>query len=1050
MVLLLSTFAIKAQPTPASNQLPPSDSSFESTNPFSTVNPPAPAPVSVGDRSAVRFQQGNPFANAQKPTTPVQASTGPAMSLNAPASGANMNDFNLLSYALDARRRGDIANAQSALQQLIKRDPTNPQYQRLLRELPAFAQSSSPSTPSTGTSLQDLLGAPAVTTSPITVAPGGIPFEEGEGGSVPSVIPGEGTGTAPIIPTGVDPGMIDLDDFDLNLNDLGKAGLKGLKEKIRKSREDFKQAVRLRKDGEFAEANVLLESIRQELEATGGDDASRLLAEVKYELEHMLLYKSADDMEKGLFEISTKAIEDYEKKEGGPTKESMQLRKKLQKYQLDPHRLSIDKVSPDFIAEEADLHNLLIRARTQIVNGDRDGAMSTYREIELRYPDSVEAKYYQTLIANELHKISYLDRERTRSLLLSQISRAWTPPQVIDRSLDETDIVNSEDNPIVKKLKGIVIPKITLSNIELTRAIEFLSDASVRYDFTGEDPKGVNIIPVFDPNEEDPRVNLNSRNLTLERILEVLVNQVNFDFEVQEDAVVIAKSKTNKGDRNYIMEFFPVSRPTVLKLTGGAGGGDPGAGGAPDPFGGAPGAGAGLGGGGGEEEALKNFFIRAGIPLDDPDASFAFDGTQIIVRHSQRVIQRVRDILRRYDQQQTQVEIEAKFLEVQQGDLEELGFDWSFDWGQGRPLLESDGSLQRNEQGYPILEHRVGLTPNTRGLSDAFSYTSNSSKTTISRGSASDGTADVQEYDNSPPNLPNTLDLAINSGQFLKTMSNLAEGSSTIFGAAQVNLIIKALQRRAGTELLSAPKVTVNDQGTANITVAQEFRYPENYDPGEISQNGSGFTGATPNSFTERNVGVELSVTPQVQANDTISMHLEPTVTEFEGFVEYGGNSVVIGGGNQGNVGGNQGNQGNNFGGNQGFGGSQDQVVIVQPSGIYQPIFSVRRVVTDVTIYDGATVMIGGLTREEVKSVRDKVPILGNIPGIGRLFRSEGESSLKRNLVIFVTGNIISPGGGPARQNLATIERGSMFQNPIVITPAGPERRLESRQRRQN
>ena len=179
-------------------------------------------------------------------------------------------------------------------------------------------------------------------------------------------------------------------------------------------------------------------------------------------------------------------------------------------------------------------------------------------------------------------------------------------------------------------------------------------------------------------------------------------------------------------------------------------------------------------------------------------------------------------------------------------------------------------------------------------------------------------------------------------------------------------------------------------------------------------------------------------------------MHLEPTVTEFEGFVEYGGNSVVIGGGNQGNNNGNQGNQGG-FGGNQGnFGGSQEQVVIVQPSGIYQPIFSVRRVVTDVTIYDGATVMIGGLTREEVKSVQDKVPILGNIPGIGRLFRSEGESSLKRNLVIFVTGNIISPGGGPARQNLATIERGSMFQNPIVITPAGPERRLESRQRRQN
>ena len=87
--------------------------------------------------------------------------------------------------------------------------------------------------------------------------------------------------------------------------------------------------------------------------------------------------------------------------------------------------------------------------------------------------------------------------------------------------------------------------------------------------------------------------------------------------------------------------------------------------------------------------------------------------------------------------------------------------------------------------------------------------------------------------------------------------------------------------------------------------------------------------------------------------------------------------------------------------------------------------------------------VIGGLTREEVKTVNDRVPVLSNIPGIGRLFRSEGESSLKRNLMIFVTGNIISPGGGPARQDLATIQRGSVYQNPIVITPAGPERRVE-------
>jgi len=57
--------------------------------------------------------------------------------------------------------------------------------------------------------------------------------------------------------------------------------------------------------------------------------------------------------------------------------------------------------------------------------------------------------------------------------------------------------------------------------------------------------------------------------------------------------------------------------------------------------------------------------------------------------------------------------------------------------------------------------------------------------------------------------------------------------------------------------------------------------------------------------------------------------------------------------------------------------------------------------------------MMGGLTREDVRKANDKVPVLGNVPVLGRLFRSHGESSQKRNLLIFVTANLVSPGGSP-------------------------------------
>ena len=100
-----------------------------------------------------------------------------------------------------------------------------------------------------------------------------------------------------------------------------------------------------------------------------------------------------------------------------------------------------------------------------------------------------------------------------------------------------------------------------------------------------------------------------------------------------------------------------------------------------------------------------------------------------------------------------------------------------------------------------------------------------------------------------------------------------------------------------------------------------------------------------------------------------------------------------------------------------------------------------REISTEVTIFDGATVVMGGLTRDEVRSVVDKVPVLGDIPGLGRIFRSEGETRQKRNLLIFVTANLVSPGGSPARQNYRNVNANALFQNPTIMTPSGSANR---------
>ena len=115
------------------------------------------------------------------------------------------------------------------------------------------------------------------------------------------------------------------------------------------------------------------------------------------------------------------------------------------------------------------------------------------------------------------------------------------------------------------------------------------------------------------------------------------------------------------------------------------------------------------------------------------------------------------------------------------------------------------------------------------------------------------------------------------------------------------------------------------------------------------------------------------------------------------------------------------------------------RTVVLTPNVINQPIFSLRKVSTSVSVYDGSTVVLGGLVREDIQKVNDKVPVLGDVPLVGRLFRSKVDQNIKRNLIIFVTARLIDPSGQPI---LNTEEEEEVVQ-PLVgpdvyVQPTGP------------
>ena len=577
------------------------------------------------------------------------------------------------------------------------------------------------------------------------------------------------------------------------------------------------------------------------------------------------------------------------------------------------------------------------------------------------------------------------EHEKSRTDLLEEVQQSWqrtgaAPAPATEPGRGATKL------PLQQKLEAIAIPAVNFTNLELNRVVEALGALAEEFDATDHGPKGVNIV-LLDPANANPAVTITLRNVTLKRVLDFVTDSVGYQYEVESDAVVV-----RPGGERFVLatEVFPVPRATVLRMTGGAARPVGQVRRLPEAEDGKQAASpADL------THSLRQFLQRAGVNFDGvAGCNLAYDGSAIFVTETTRNLDRVRAILRRY-REVRQVEIEAKFMDVQEGALDELGVQWSagrrpaalIDPLTGAPLLNADGSPQvRDREQYRTADPASGTAVN-RTLADAFRNSQQSSEIIV------DGQA-VGTL--AAPLLPG----ASNLGQ---TAANLATIVGSI-GEFDVNAVVRALAQKSGTDLLSAPRVTVLSGSEALITVAQEMRYPQSF--GEIqSQVGSGrttgdgssgsagvaITAGTPKDFTTRNVGMELRVTPTVEEDGcSISLELNPKVTEFEGFTEYGGPSIAISGGR----------------------------TVTVPPGFFQPVFSVREVSTRVTIRDGATIVMGGLTREEVKNVEDKVPVLGDIPLLGRAFRSKGKSSQKRNLLIFVTASLVSPDGGSSISHL--------------------------------
>ncbi len=174
-----------------------------------------------------------------------------------------------------------------------------------------------------------------------------------------------------------------------------------------------------------------------------------------------------------------------------------------------------------------------------------------------------------------------------------------------------------------------------------------------------------------------------------------------------------------------------------------------------------------------------------------------------------------------------------------------------------------------------------------------------------------------------------------------------------------VDAALFAAQDDVRAKLLANPRVLVLDNEQAEIKIVEEIPYQQ------LTQSTEGGSAVGTTEF--RDVGVELRVTPHLTREGLIHLQLNPKFSTITGSV-----NIVSGGDN-----------------------------------IPQPVVATRETLTTALIKDGQTVVIGGLKKQKKIQETSKIPLLGDLPLLGALFRFEGESTVNSELVVFITPHVV-------------------------------------------
>ncbi len=352
----------------------------------------------------------------------------------------------------------------------------------------------------------------------------------------------------------------------------------------------------------------------------------------------------------------------------------------------------------------------------------------------------------------------------------------------------------------------------------------------------------------------------------------------------------------------------------------------------------------------------------------------------MVVRTTATNLREIQKTIEEIDKLRDQVFIEAKFMELDDAAITDLGINWQVLQGYGIGIGNLNRSYSEQKKWDRSSQDSVNRYDQRNRTDESMQYfdedgarVAQEEYIDLPEGMELTGMPDKQTVPTRTieDTITEGRDISsLISDQFSETVNDIR---TAVLGIDDFRILLSALKQIQGVEVVSNPKIIVANEETAIIHIGKTER-PFIATVTPATENSAPFT--TYNPGEPVNFGVELSVTPTVNTESNITVKIEPVLTRSVGEK-------------------------------------------IAPNGQSYPVVASKRIKTSFCLESGTTVAIGGLTETVEADRTTKIPLLGSIPLIGKyLFSHTSKEKSQSETIIFVTVGLAMPGGIDANEGL--------------------------------